>query len=268
MRVRTCGRRQALRAPLIWGTWVGGRRSATLGAPWAAAAGPRPLRKLDAEPASRCWRPLPAGTSQDADRGAVRLPGHQGKLQGCHKCPMAGPGASRAPPSPLLASPPEPHPAFPPPDPAPQLLKGKGTAAKTAAKPAAKPAPKPAVKKAAPSRGSGTERSGGAGYRQYSGEAACEGCAAREQSRAALSRPDRARWAGPWTLPAPKRPRLAAHNRENRAASAPSGLGRLPPPPPPAHCRARCPPCRRCPLAAQHRAPGLAGRQPARRPRL
>lgn len=47
-----------------------------------------------------------------------------------------------------------------------QLLKGKGTASK-----AAKPAAKPAVKKAAPARkSSGTERSGGAGYRQYDGE--------------------------------------------------------------------------------------------------
>jgi len=47
-----------------------------------------------------------------------------------------------------------------------QLLKGKGTASK-----AAKPAAKPAVKKAAPAKkSSGTERSGGAGYRQYDGE--------------------------------------------------------------------------------------------------
>lgn len=46
-----------------------------------------------------------------------------------------------------------------------KLLKGKGTAAKTASK------PKVAVKKAAPARkSSGTERSGGAGYRQYDGE--------------------------------------------------------------------------------------------------
>jgi hypothetical protein len=54
-----------------------------------------------------------------------------------------------------------------------QLLKGK-TAAKPAAKPApAKKAAAPAtVKKAAPTKkaGSGTQRSGGAGYRQYDGE--------------------------------------------------------------------------------------------------
>ena len=70
---------------------------------------------------------------------------------------------------------PRPRPLPPNPAPCAQLLKGKGTASKTAAKPAAKPAPKPAAKpavKKAPSSRPGTERSGGAGYRQYSGEAA------------------------------------------------------------------------------------------------
>lgn len=95
--------------------------------PWAAAAGPHPPRKLDAEPASRCRRPLPAGTSQDADRGAVRLPGHQGKLHGCHKCPMAASGASFAPPSPRLASPPpKTHPAFPGPRSRSAAAQGQG----------------------------------------------------------------------------------------------------------------------------------------------
>ena len=75
---------------------------------------------------------------------------------------LAEPCSSRAnasPPSPLL-----------------QLLKGsKGTAAKTAAKPApakkaAAPVKKAAAPKPRPASRPGTERSGGAGYRQYSGE--------------------------------------------------------------------------------------------------
>lgn len=57
-----------------------------------------------------------------------------------------------------------------------KLLKGKGTNTKTVAKPAAKPAPKaapkPAPKKVAakPAARPGTQRSGGAGYKQYDGE--------------------------------------------------------------------------------------------------
>ncbi|KAL4424180.1 hypothetical protein ABPG75_001481 [Micractinium tetrahymenae] len=72
--------------------------------------------------------------------------------------PLAEPPLSRA--HPACSAPPRSLPAIL------QLLKGKGTASKSAAK--------PAVKKAAPAKkSSGTERSGGAGYRQYDGESPC-----------------------------------------------------------------------------------------------